>query len=220
MVDMLNVSELTSGGATPVPERTGPRPLGQDDFLKLLITQLKNQDPLKPTDNTEFVSQLAQFSQLEQSAKQAQLLQQSLDAQTASLQFTLLPMIGRTVTIGQPVVQLGDGPTPFGYTLDKYAQKVLVSIQDHQGQVVRSLEYRDQQAGVHAAEWDGKDQDGIVMQKGLYRYVISALDAEGKAVPVEGRASLTVTGVRMEEGQAKLLVGNLAIEPSAIVELR
>jgi flagellar basal-body rod modification protein FlgD len=217
---MLDVSELTSAGAAPAPERTGPRALGQDDFLKLLITQLKNQDPLNPTDNTEFVSQLAQFSQLEQSAKQAQLLQQSLDAQTASLQFTLLPMVGRTVTIGQSLVQLGDGPATFGYTLDKNATKVLVSIQDHQGQVVRSLEYRDQLAGVHAAEWDGKDQDGIAMPKGLYRYLISAVDADGKAVPVEGRASLTVSGVRMEEGQAKLLVGDLAVDPSAIVELR
>lgn len=217
---MLDVSELTSAGATPAPERTGPRALGQDDFLKLLITQLKNQDPLKPTDNTEFVSQLAQFSQLEQSAKQAQLLQQSLDAQTASLQFTLLPMIGRTVTIGRPLVELGDGPATFGYTLDKDAAKVVVSIQDQQGQIVRSLEYRDQLAGVHAAEWDGKDRDGTVMPKGLYRYLMSALDTEGKAVSVEGRASLTVTGVRMEEGQAKLLVGDLTIEPSAIVELR
>jgi flagellar basal-body rod modification protein FlgD len=217
---MLDVSALTAAGATPAPERTGPRPLGQDDFLKLLITQLKNQDPLKPTDNTEFVSQLAQFSQLEQSAKQAQLLQQSLDAQTASLQFTLLPMIGRTVTIGQPLVQLGDEPAAFGYTLDKNARKVLVSIQDHQGQVVRSLEYRDLLAGVHAAEWDGRDQDGIMMPKGLYQYLISALDADGKTMPVEGRASLTVSGVRMEEGRAKLLVGDLAIAPSAIVELR
>jgi len=217
---MIDVSALNSAGATPAPERTGPRALGQDDFLKLLVTQLKNQDPLKPTDNTEFVSQLAQFSQLEQSAKQANLLQQSLDAQTLSLQFTLLPMIGRTVTIGQPLLQLGDGPAAFGYTLDKNAQKVLVSIQDEQGQVVRSLEYRDQLAGVHAAEWDGKDQDGTAMPKGLYRHLISAVDAEGKPVPVEGRASLTVSGVRMEEGQAKLLVGDLAIEPSTIVELR
>ena len=217
---MVDVSALTSTSTAPTPEKTGPRQLGQDDFLKLLITQLKNQDPLKPTDNTEFVSQLAQFSQLEQTAKQARLLQQSLDAQTASLQYTLLPMIGRTVTIGQEVVQLGDGPAPFGYTLGKGATKVLVTIQDQQGQVVRSLEYRDRLAGSHTAEWDGKNQNGTLMPKGMYRYVISAMDSEGKPVQVEGRASLTVSGVRMEEGQAKLLVGDLAIDPSEIAELR
>ncbi|HEU5406569.1 MAG TPA: flagellar hook capping FlgD N-terminal domain-containing protein, partial [Nitrospira sp.] len=90
---MVDVSQVNSTGTQSIPEKTGPQQLGQDDFLKLLITQLKNQDPLKPTDNTEFVSQLAQFSQLEQTAKQADLLQKSLDAQTASLQYTLLPMV-------------------------------------------------------------------------------------------------------------------------------
>lgn len=217
---MIDVSGLTSTGTTSTPEKTGPRQMGQDDFLKLLITQLKNQDPLKPTDNTEFVSQLAQFSQLEQTAKQAQLLQKSLDAQTASLQFALLPMIGRTVTVGQELVQLGDGPAPFGYALDKGASKVLVTIQDQQGQVVRSLEYRDRPAGSHIAEWDGKNQNGTLMPKGMYRYLISAMDLEGQPVKVEGRAALAVSGVRMEEGQAKLLVGDLAIDPSDIVELR
>ncbi len=217
---MIDVSGLTSTGTTSTPEKTGPRQMGQDDFLKLLITQLKNQDPLKPTDNTEFVSQLAQFSQLEQTAKQAQLLQKSLDAQTASLQFALLPMIGRTVTVGQELVQLGDGPAPFGYALDKGASKVLVTIQDQQGQVVRSLEYRDRSAGSHVAEWDGKNQNGTLMPKGMYRYLISAMDPEGQPVKVEGRASLAVSGVRMEEGQAKLLVGDSAIDPSDIVELR
>lgn len=217
---MVDVSQITSTGTPPTAEKTGPRQLGQDDFLKLLITQLKNQDPLKPTDNTEFISQLAQFSQLEQTAKQAQLLQKSLDAQNASLQFTLLPMIGRTVTIGQPMLQLTDGLAQFGYTLDKDAAKVLVSIQDQQGQVVRSLEYRDRPAGPHTAAWDGQNQSGTLMPKGTYRYLISAVDSEGKPVNVEGRASLVVSGVRMEEGQAKLLVGDLAVDPSEIVELR
>ena len=53
------------------------------------------------------------------------------------------------------------------------------------------------------------------MPPGMYRYLVSAMDQEGKPVKVEGRArSLTVTGVRMEEGQAKLLVGDSAIDPS------
>lgn len=217
---MAEISGIGSTSVTSTPVQTGPKTLGQDDFLKLLVTQLKNQDPLKPTDNTEFVSQLAQFSQLEQSSKQAQLLQQSLDAQAASLQFTLLPMVGRTVTIGHPLVQLGEGPATFGYSLEKNAAKVLVSIQNADGQVMRTLEYRDRLAGPNAAEWDGKNQNGVQMPKGLYRYVISAADGEGRSVNVEGRATLTVSGIRMEEGQAKLLVGDLSVDPSEIVELR
>jgi flagellar basal-body rod modification protein FlgD len=217
---MIDVSTLSTTGTPETQNKTGPRQLGQDDFLKLLITQLKNQDPLKPTDNAEFVSQLAQFSQLEQTAKQGQLLQQSLEAQTASLQFTLLPMIGRTVTVGQSLVQLGNGPASVGYSLDTNAANVRISIMDQQGQVVRSLEYRERLAGPQVAEWDGKSQNGTLMPSGLYRYLVSATDQEGKPVKVEGRASLTVTGVRMEEGQAKLLVGDLAIDPSSIIELR
>jgi flagellar basal-body rod modification protein FlgD len=165
---MIDVSTLSSTGTPETQNKTGPRQLGQDDFLKLLITQLKNQDPLKPTDNAEFVSQLAQFSQLEQTAKQGQLLQQSLEAQTASLQFTLLPMIGRTVTVGQSLVQLGKGPASVGYSLDTNATNVRISIMDQQGQVVRSLEYRDRPAGPQVAEWDGKNENGTLMQPGLY----------------------------------------------------
>jgi flagellar basal-body rod modification protein FlgD len=129
-------------------------------------------------------------------------------------------MIGRTITIGQELIQLGDGPAPFGYTLDKSASKVLVTIQDQQGHVVRSLEYLDRPVGPHTAVWDGQDQNGTLLPKGIYRYLISAVDSEGKPVNVEGRASLVVSGVRMEEGQAKLLVGDLAVDPSDIVELR
>jgi len=216
---MAEISGIGSTATTSTPEQTGPKALGQDDFLKLLVTQLKNQDPLKPTDNTEFVSQLAQFSQLEQSSKQAQLLQESLDAQTASLQFTLLPMIGRTVTVGQPLIQLGSTPATFGYTLDKNASKVDVSIMDPQGQAVRSLQYRDRSSGANIAEWDGKDNNGVPMKPALYRYVISAMDTGGNTVKVDGTATLTVSGVKMDQGKAKLLVGDLAIDPSTITEL-
>ncbi|MBL8037824.1 MAG: flagellar hook assembly protein FlgD [Nitrospira sp.] len=217
---MAEISGISSTATTSTSQQTGPKTLGQDDFLKLLVTQLKNQDPLKPTDNTEFISQLAQFSQLEQSSKQADLLQKSLDAQTASQEFSLVPMIGRTVTVGQPLIQLGSTPATFGYTLDKNATKVDISIIDSQGQVVRNLEYRDRSSGANVADWDGKNNNGVTMRSGLYRYVISATDLEGNAVKAEGRASLTVSGVRMDQGQAKLLVGDVAIDPSTVVELR
>jgi len=194
--------------------------MGQDDFLKLLVTQLKNQDPLKPTDNTEFVSQLAQFSQLEQTAKQADLLQKSLDAQTASLQFTLLPMVGRRITIDRPLTQLGQGPAAITYNLEKDAAKVQVTIVDAQRRVVRTLDSSGNQAGLNQVQWDGKDDKGVALPPGVYQYAISAVDRQGAAVAAQGRAQLTVTGVRMEDDKPKLAVGALSVDPSDIVEVQ
>lgn len=217
---MIDVSELNATASRPTPEKTGPRQLGQDDFLKLLITQLKNQDPLKPTDNTEFVSQLAQFSQLEQTAKQAQLLQKSLDAQTASLQFTLLPMVGRRVSIDRPLVQLENGQASLTYALEKSAARAQITILDQSRQVVRTLDYTGLQAGLNRAQWDGKDSKGAVMPPGVYEYAVSTVDHEGASVVAKGRAQLTVTGVRMEDGQPKLAVGPITVDPSEIVEVQ
>lgn len=199
---------------------TGSKELGQGDFLKLLVTQLKNQDPLKPTDNTEFVAQLAQFSQLDQSAKQAQLLQQSLDAQTASLQFTLLPMVGRSVSLDRALTRLENGAAPIEYALDRDAASVRVTILDQQRQVVRTLDYANRPAGPNAAEWDGRNQSGTPMPAGIYEYGLTAVDASGEAVAAQHRAQVTVSGVRMEEGRARLLVGDLGIDPSSIIEVR
>ena len=217
---MIDLSALSSTTTTSTPKATGPRELGQGDFLTLLVTQLKNQDPLNPTNNTEFVAQLAQFSQLEQSAKQAQLLQRSLDAQAASLQFTLLPMVGRTVTVDRALIQLGTGPAPISYALDQNAATVRVSILDSQGQVIRTLDYRDRPAGANLSEWDGRNQNGAVMPAGIYPYVLTATDTQGAAVSARTGAQLTVSGIRMEEGKAKLVAGDLSIDPSAVVELR
>ena len=206
--------------ATDTPRSTGPRELGQGDFLKLLVTQLKHQDPLNPTNNTEFVAQLAQFSQLEQSVKQAQLMQRNLDAQAASFQFTLLPMVGRRVGLDMPLVQVGQGPATIRYALERDAARVRITVLDQQGQAIRTLEYAGRPSGLNVAEWDGKNQNGAPMPPGVYRYALTATDTQGASVPSQGRAHLTVSGIRMEDGVAKLAVGDLTVNPSDVVELQ
>ncbi len=206
--------------AADVTRSTGPRELGQDDFLKLLVTQLKHQDPLNPTNNTEFVAQLAQFSQLEQSIKQAQLLQRNLDAQQASFQFALAPLVGRRIGVDMPLVEQGNGPAMIRYALEKDAARVRIDIVDQQGQVLRSMEYANRPSGLNAVEWDGRNRNGEAVPGGVYRYLLSAVDVHGDPVTAQSRAELTVSGIRMENGAAKLAVGNLNIDPSEVVELQ
>jgi len=179
------------------PRTTGQtQTLGKDDFLKLLVSKLQNQDPLKPMDDQSFVAELAQFSSLEQMnniadgiTKQNQLsyLQsQGLNNVMAS------GLIGKEVKaqFSNLVVAKGDQPT-INFTLDQAAAKVTLSIKDASGQVVRTLTVQNQAAGVGKVVWDGKDEMGDSVPEGNYTVEATGKTAEGGSV----KPSLMLVGI-------------------------
>jgi flagellar basal-body rod modification protein FlgD len=164
------ITSAAQTGATDSTQVPKQKNLGQDEFLLLLTTQLKYQDPLKPTDNTAMVAELAQFSALEQSTKQVKLLEQGLEAQAAGVRFGLMPLVGRQVKIKGAVIELGSQPAELNFSLEKAAASVKVSILDMTNRVVRVMDLGQQSAGQQRVTWDGKDQSGAQMPQGIYRY--------------------------------------------------
>jgi len=198
--------------------------LGKDDFLQLLVTKLKNQDPLNPMEDEAFIADLAQFSSLEQLQNLNDSLSNSLDydyLQMQTINNTMATsLIGRDITASYSDIYLNSTNQPeIGYTLDDYAANVRVSIADADGSVVAMRTVEDVAAGNNSYVWDGKDNYGERLPEGYYTVKIDAIGADGDSftpsIFVQGR----VTGVVYHDGAAYLQVNGMEIPLSGISEI-
>lgn len=169
-----------------------PKTIDQADFLSLLVTQMRNQDPTQPMDSSQMVSQLAQISQV--SATQA--LQTSFDALSTSLQGNQMlqasAMVGRGVTVPSAAGRLGESGMDGAVNVPSGGGQVIVQLTDAAGNVVRTLDLGAPDAGLVAFHWDGKGNDGKALPPGAY-----GLAAQAGTTAVATYVSGKVTGVGM-----------------------
>ncbi len=195
----------------------GSQALGKDDFLKLLIAQMKNQDPLKPMDDTAFVSQLAQFSSLEAQADTNKLLQLVANQQQGLANNTIVDLVGKGVTVrGDKVTYDGTGlGASVRYTLAGAADKVTITILDSSGNAVRTMDVGAKPAGLLTSLWDGKSDLGVQEPAGAYTVQVQAKGPGGAPVTVSQETSGTVTSVSFDQGFTNLILDNGANAPAS-----
>lgn len=211
-------TQFSSGGTST--SANGKDELGMNQFLTMLVAQLKHQDPLNPMDGTDFTAQLAQFSGLEQQFKMNDHLgdiQAALDAQENG---SILDYIGKTVKTRNNTIFIKDGQTESSaYTLDD-AANVNIYIYDDQGLEVRRMHTGWQDAGEHNLDWDGRDNRGDTVADGTYTFEVEAKDEGGYMVSYDAYVLGEVTGVTYESGIPYLMIGDNVVSPSNIVEVQ
>lgn len=193
----------TTTAAPGLSEALGTnKAMGRDAFLKLLVAQLKNQDPLKPQDNSAFVAELAQFSSLEQSMGVNDRLDQMMLQNQGLANSNVVNMVGSVATVkGTMVTTDGSGlGVPVAFDLDRASDKTVVQIMDASGRVVRTLDLGGRAAGVNRITWDGRSDDGIVQPKGTYAVNVRAADEDGGTVVVSQQTSGTINAVSFDKG--------------------
>lgn len=149
--------------------------MGQNQFLMLFTTQLKNQNPLDPMKNEAFVAQLAQFSQLEATTA----MKNSLDSMVSSMKSDRMlagsSLIGRKVAVPDgPATLLGGQPVTGSVDLPTGADGVKFEVYNDKGQLVRSQILGAQTTGTMNLSWDGLDDNGQAMADGNYRFKVTA----------------------------------------------
>ena len=178
----------------------------QDRFLKLLVTQMQNQDPLNPLDNAEVTSQLAQISTvtgLDKLNDTLKLMVSDLDAMR-SLEAT--SMIGHGVLVPGSTMKLEDNAAFAGIELSQPVDELVVSIQDSSGIAIRNIELGAQSEGINTFVWDGITDSGTAAVNGSYSFTVSAKQGD-KDISATTLSLTTGNSVSTDEKGAVLDVG-------------
>jgi len=212
VVSVLNTQAMQSVPKAPRSSQT----LGKSEFMTLLIAQLRNQNPLEPLDNKDFIVQLSQFSALEQLEGMRKSLDDQLTLQRSLSQTTAVSLLGRQVTLEGNTIALREGsPSVLGYALDGSAD-VRIEIFDSQGAVVRTLTPGAQPMGIQKVIWDGKDDLGNALPEGIYTYHVLAVGGGDRPVSVRPFFEGRVDGIRLTENGIIVTVAGLEVPISQV----
>ncbi|MCD9567567.1 flagellar hook assembly protein FlgD [Pseudomonas protegens] len=197
------------GLAAATNSATGKQSLGKDAFLKLLVTQLNNQNPLDPQDNSAFVAQLAQFSTLEGITT----LNSSVNAITgnykSSQALQASSLVGRSVIVQTGTTQVDTSKSMTGsVTVPSSVNSVTVTVTDKNGNTVKTIDMGSQKAGNASFVWDGTKTDGTKADPGNYTFKASTT-IDGKGTDLITYLPATVNSVTISQTGGELML-NLA----------
>jgi flagellar basal-body rod modification protein FlgD len=213
-----SISDLPAVGATT--QRTASSDLGKDEFLLLLTTQLKNQDPMKPVDNGQMIAQLAQFSQLAELQGLSSKIDSMTVATASSSQLTTTQLVGKQALFNADRIGLVAGQSStFQLSLSQATDDTSAVLSDSTGRVVRTLHLGAQAAGARTITWDGLDDSGKALPSGEYVLAVGGTKNDGSTVAATASVRATITGVAFVDGVAQLVVAGRQIPLSDVVEI-
>jgi len=218
------INDVTSANQNPTANFQQNAIMGKEDFLKLLVTQLKYQDPLSPMEGTEFASQLAQFSSLEQLTNLNQSVNLSIEGNyilAQSINNTLAAtLIGKRVKLaGATIVKNGQDNVQLGYTLPGSASSIKVNIKDGNGNIVKTFDSPPSKAGDSKLLWDFTDNNGNKLPDGTYTFEVVAKNSSGDDMTVTLFKWGKIDGIRFSENGTTLVVDGNEYLLSDILEI-
>lgn len=199
------------------------RQLGKDAFLTLLLTQLQNQDPTNPMDNTEMTAQLAQFSQLEQLANMNSSIETMTGYIQAQNQFQTLTMIGKDVLAENDQISVTGGELDHeASVITTQACKLTVYIIDGNKNQVAKIDLGQVDAGEHKIDWKAVNNVGKAVDDGVYKFQVTAVDATGEVLEegVYAQVAGKITSVSFDStGQPIIHMGNSSLALGQVIQI-
>jgi flagellar basal-body rod modification protein FlgD len=201
---------LINGNKTSTPQAANNGQLDQNAFLKLMIAQLKNQDPTKPQDPSEFMSQLAQFSQVTSTQNMETSIQSLTDSMRSTQLLNGTSLVGHDILAKATTDTIDAGGTVSGAVdAPKGITAIKVVVKDAAGAEVRSFDLKDVGEGLNSFTWDGKTNTGVAAPAGQYTFSTVA-SAGGETGALDPLLTSKVSSVTIDPSTSALTLNTTA----------
>lgn len=204
---MVAIVASTTAAATSASE-AGSKSLAQnfDTFLKLLTTQLRHQDPLKPMDSNEFTQQLVSYTGVEQQIASNKNLEKLVNLAGANQSGAAVGFLGKSIEATGDTTALAAGKADWTYELPRAASSVSLSVLNASGQTV-AIAKGELNSGSHTFTWDGRDAQGNMQPDGNYTLKVTASDSNKNIIEAVTKVTGAVTAVEFDGTTQVLVVG-------------
>ncbi|HHF7366414.1 TPA: flagellar hook assembly protein FlgD [Legionella bozemanae] len=194
--------------------------LGQQDFLRLMVAQIQNQDPMQPQVNGEFLSQLAQFSTNDGVAKMQESLQQMATSLQSNQALQASALVGRKVLVNSQTLQLGtEGDAKAAVDIPPGLSNLSASIYSESGELIKTIPLGQPAPGFFQFSWDGTGGDNNRMKEGKYKIEVHAVYG-GKEVSLKTMTSANVDSVSLGQNGEGLKLNVAGIGPISLDQVR
>lgn len=193
--------------------------LSTTDFLKLIVAELQNQNPMDPTDTTEFMNQLVSYASYDQQQTMNSNLSELVTSMNSMLSSNGLGYIGQTIEAKGDTTTLQSGSASWGYSLTSEAATTTITVSDQNGNAVWTGS-GETSSGQHTFTWDGTTSSGGTAADGDYTISVSAKNASGTSVLDYTTVIGKVTGIDSSSGKTLLTVGDTSVEMSNVINVK
>ncbi|MFT4059767.1 MAG: flagellar hook assembly protein FlgD [Legionella sp.] len=197
----MTTNAITGAGTMPIPPQNQlpAKNLGQQDFLRLMVAQIQNQDPMQPQVNGEFLSQLAQFSTNDGVSKMQESMQQMANSLQSNQALQASALVGRKVLVSSESLKLEkEGDVKTAIDIPKGASNIVAYVYADSGELVKTMHLGAPEPGFFQFAWDGAGQDGKRLGEGKYKVAVHGTYM-GQEVAFKTMTSSNVDSVSLEQ---------------------
>jgi flagellar basal-body rod modification protein FlgD len=209
-------SSGTASSSTSTAASSAKLTQSYDSFLKLLTTQLQNQDPMSPMESSEFTNQLVQFSQVEQQISQNSKLDKLVSLQNNNQTQASLGFIGLDVEATGNAFTYDGKPVKMSYTLPEASTSTRIQIKNEKGVTIQTLDGA-RTTSRQEVTWDGKKADGSVAEPGSYSMTVIAPKADTKLMTAKTSVFGRVSGIEAGNGVTTLMMGKVPVKMEDVI---